>query len=166
MPSLATETKATSPLARAYHQLDRTPNKLAAAGLMINQDGTRRSVLDLLGYPDIKWDQLRDIWPELADVPGDIQTQLEISGKYRGYLDRQEADIRALRRDDHIKLPATLRYQEISGLSNEITNLLKQRRPASIGEASRIPGVTPAALTIIIGYLNRSRMGDKASKTA
>ena len=137
--------------------LSETPRKLAAAGLTVNQDGTRRTILDLLGYPDIKWHQLRDIWPELADVPSDIQVQLEISGKYRGYLDRQEADIRTLRRDDHIKLPSTLPYEDISGLSNEITALLKQRRPASIGEASRIPGVTPAALTIIIGYLNRSR---------
>ena len=144
--------------------LTETPGKLAAAGLKISQDGTRRSIPDLLGYPDIKWDQLRGIWPELADVPGDIQLQLEISGKYRGYLDRQEADIRALRRDDHIKLPSTLPYEDISGLSNESVALLKERRPASIGEASRIPGITPAALTIIIGYVNRrSEVGYRKS---
>ena len=143
-------------------RLAETPSKLAAAGLNVNQDGTRRTVLDLLGHPDIKWDQLREIWPELAAVPDHIQLQLEINGKYRGYLERQEADIRALRRDDHIKLPLTLPYADISGLSNEIVTLLKQRRPASIGEASRIPGVTPAALTLIIGYLNRSRIAKTA----
>jgi tRNA uridine 5-carboxymethylaminomethyl modification enzyme len=139
------------------HGLAATPNALNQAGLVINQDGVRRSAYDLLGYPTVSWAQLVGLWPQLGEMRHDVAEQLEIEGRYAGYLDRQEADIAAFRRDEELSLPADLDYDAIGSLSNEIRTKLKGLRPANLGAASRIAGVTPAALTALLAHVKRQQ---------
>lgn len=137
--------------------LSATPPVLKAAGLAVNQDGVRRSAFDLLGYPTVEWDDLTRLWPELSGLRPDVAEQLQIEGGYAGYLDRQESDIAAFRRDEDLSLPDSLDYDQVGSLSNEIRAKLKAARPASLGAASRIPGVTPAALTALLAHVKRQR---------
>ena len=136
-------------------RLSATPTELARAGLPINQDGVRRSAADLLRYPDISMDRLVAFWPELGQIPPDIAEQVEIDGRYAGYLDRQEADIRAFRRDEDLLLPADLDFAQIGGLSAEVRQKLDRARPATLGAAGRIPGVTPAAILALLRHVRR-----------
>lgn len=132
-----------------------TPSALAARGYRINQDGVRRSAFDLLSYPDISWWQLQDLWPELEGVRPDVQEQLEIEGRYAGYMERQEADIRAFKKDEALTLPDALDYADVGGLSTEVKVKLAAAKPATLGAAARIPGITPAALTVLLRYVRR-----------
>lgn len=142
--------------ARAHvESLVATPSSLVARGYKINQDGVRRSAFDLLSYPDIGWWQLQDIWPELEAVRPDVQEQLEIEGRYSGYMERQEADIRAFRKDEALALPDSLDYADVGGLSTEVKVKLSEAKPATLGAAARIPGITPAALTALLRYVRR-----------
>ena len=135
--------------------LQATPTALRAAGFAINQDGQPRSAFDLLRYPDIGWAELSGFWPELMDVSGEVRTQMEIEAHYTGYLERQEADILAFRKDEGLRLPADLDYAAVPSLSNEARQKLALARPASLGAASRIPGVTPAAVLALLRYVKR-----------
>ncbi|EGY01636.1 tRNA uridine 5-carboxymethylaminomethyl modification enzyme GidA [Nitrospirillum viridazoti Y2] len=135
--------------------LSATPNELAKHGLTINQDGVRRSVADLLRYPDIDLGRLGAIWPDLRGFSSEIAEQVEIDGRYAGYLDRQEADIRAFRRDEALALPVDLDVDAIASLSAEIRTKLRQVRPATLGAAARIPGMTPAALTALLRHVKK-----------
>ncbi|WP_138381210.1 tRNA uridine-5-carboxymethylaminomethyl(34) synthesis enzyme MnmG [Luteithermobacter gelatinilyticus] len=132
-----------------------TPTAAARQGLKINQDGVARSVMTLLAYPDISLDRLKDIWPELREIPAEIGEQLEIDALYSGYMERQEADILAFRKDENLLLPPDLDYMRIGGLSHEIREKLDRARPATLGAAGRISGVTPAALTALLRYVKR-----------
>ncbi|MCI0431677.1 MAG: tRNA uridine-5-carboxymethylaminomethyl(34) synthesis enzyme MnmG [Rhodospirillales bacterium] len=132
-----------------------TPAELARLGLTITADGQRRSVHELFGFPAIKLAQLARLWPELAELRPDIAEQIEIDGRYAGYLQRQEADIRAYRRDEALRLPETLDYDGIGGLSAEIRGKLKSARPATLGAAARLSGVTPAALVALLRHVRR-----------
>jgi len=133
-----------------------TPNELGNFGFKINRDGVRRTAMDLLAYPDVSLARLTQVWPALGAFAADIQEQLEIEGKYAGYLDRQEPDIRSYRNDESLKLPADLDYDSIGGLSTEIKIKLAEARPVTLGAAARISGVTPAALTALLGHVKRS----------
>jgi tRNA uridine 5-carboxymethylaminomethyl modification enzyme len=135
--------------------LSATPTELRGQGLNINLDGVRRSALELLGYPEIDLDRLAAIWPEIGGLAVPAREQMEIEGQYAGYLKRQEADIRAFRRDEDLRLPADLDYTAIPSLSAEVRQKLGQTRPATLGAAGRISGVTPAALTILLKYVKR-----------
>jgi len=135
--------------------LNATPAELQRMGIAVNQDGVRRSAADLLRYPEIDLSVLSRVWPELGEVPADIGEQLEIDGKYAGYLDRQEADIRAFRKDEQLALPDDLDVDAIGSLSTEIRQKLRQARPATLGAAARIPGVTPAALVALLRHVKR-----------
>ncbi|MEI7608053.1 MAG: tRNA uridine-5-carboxymethylaminomethyl(34) synthesis enzyme MnmG, partial [Rhodospirillaceae bacterium] len=132
-----------------------TPTALSRIGLAINQDGIRRSAADLLRYPGIDLARLAVIWPELGSFSPAVAEQIEIDGKYSGYLDRQEADIRAFRRDEALTLPSDLDVDAVGSLSTEIRLKLKQNRPATLGAAARIPGMTPAALTTLLRFVKR-----------
>lgn len=132
-----------------------TPNELIKHGLKINQDGQRRSAKQLLAYPDITWDHLATVWPQMADVPTKAREQAEIEGSYSGYLDRQAADVHAFRKDEGLKLSADLDYDAITGLSNEVRAKLKAVRPVTLGQAARISGITPSALTLLLGHVRR-----------
>jgi tRNA uridine 5-carboxymethylaminomethyl modification enzyme len=132
-----------------------SPNEAAKFDLKINKDGVKRSAKTLLSYPTISFKQVMQIWPELADIPDDIVEQIEIDATYSGYLERQEADILAFRKDENLLLPNTLDYKAIGGLSNEVSEKLDEAKPATLGAASRISGVTPAALTALLRYVKR-----------
>jgi tRNA uridine 5-carboxymethylaminomethyl modification enzyme len=132
-----------------------SPNDLRRHGLHVNLDGQRRTAHDLLAYPEVDLPRLAEIWPELATLPGPVAEQLEIEGQYAGYLHRQEADIAAFRRDEALALPADLDYDTVGSLSNEVRLKLKHIRPATLGAAARIPGVTPAAVTALLAHVRR-----------
>ncbi len=135
--------------------LQATPTALRAAGFAINQDGQARSAFDLLRYPNIGWAELSEFWPELLDISDEVRTQMEVEAHYAGYLERQEADILAFRKDEGLRLPADLDYAAVPSLSNEARQKLALARPASLGAASRVPGVTPAAVLALLRYVKR-----------
>ncbi|MQP67011.1 tRNA uridine-5-carboxymethylaminomethyl(34) synthesis enzyme MnmG [Niveispirillum sp. SYP-B3756] len=135
--------------------LSATPNELEKHGLHINKDGVRRTALDLLRYPEIDFPRLCQVWPELNSLSPDIAEQVEIDGKYAGYLDRQEADIRAFRKDEALELPTDLDPDSIASLSAEIRQKLRNAKPATLGAAARIPGMTPAALTALLRHVRK-----------
>jgi len=132
-----------------------TPQQLRHHGLTVNADGVARSAADLLRHPDIAWPQIVAVWPELGAISPAIAEQLEIDGRYAGYLDRQEAEIHAFRRDEELILPADLDYAAVGSLSTEIRQKLAAARPANLGAASRISGVTPAALIALLRHVKR-----------
>ena len=132
-----------------------TPNELSKHGLKIKKDGVRRSALDLLAYPEITVARLAKIWPELEALKPETAEQLETNGQYSGYLNRQEADIKAFRSDEALTLPADLNYEKIAGLSTEVKSKLGDAKPTTLGAAARISGVTPVALTALLGHVQR-----------
>jgi tRNA uridine 5-carboxymethylaminomethyl modification enzyme len=146
--------------------LNATPPELARAGFAINQDGVRRSAADLLRYPDIDWARVTQLWPQLADIADDIAEQVQIDALYAGYLDRQEADIRAFRRDEAMVLPADLDVDAIGSLSAEIRQKLRAAKPATLGAASRIQGMTPAAVIALLRHVKRRDSQGDASRAA
>lgn len=133
-----------------------TPPEARAHGLHLNQDGRRRSAMDLLGFPDVGFDELGTIWPELLDLDADIRAQLARDALYATYAERQERDIRALQRDEAHGIPDGFDYESIDGLSNELKGKLARIRPATLGQAGRIDGMTPAALTLLLSRLRRA----------
>lgn len=132
-----------------------SPSQLRKEGIDINQDGVKRSARTLLAYPGIDLERLASLWPELARVPAAIARQLEIESGYAGYIERQEEDIRAFRRDESLQIPDDLDFDAVGGLSAEARTKLAQARPATLGAAARISGVTPAALTALLGHVRR-----------
>ncbi|MBL4803732.1 MAG: tRNA uridine-5-carboxymethylaminomethyl(34) synthesis enzyme MnmG [Alphaproteobacteria bacterium] len=134
-------------------ELSATPNELQSYSIKVNQDGVRRSAMDLLAYPDIDWEQVAAVWPQLESVEADIREQIECDALYSKYMDRHEADIAAFRKDEALKLPKSLNYAEIGSLSNEVRSKLEQAQPETLGAASRIPGVTPAAVIAVLRYV-------------
>jgi tRNA uridine 5-carboxymethylaminomethyl modification enzyme len=136
-------------------QLSVTPNEAARHGLSLNRDGQRRTAFELLAYPDIAFADVARIWPELLQIDPVIATHLEIEAKYDVYIARQAEDIEALRRDESLKLGEAIDYAAVTGLSNEARARLEAARPATIGQASRMDGMTPAALTLLIAHLRR-----------
>ena len=132
-----------------------SPDKAATYGLKINKDGVRRSAKTLLSYPDISMENLIGIWPELVDIPDDIVEQIEIDATYSAYLERQDADIVAFRKDENLIISKNIDYAVIGGLSNEVREKLTAARPATLGSAARLSGVTPAALNSLLRYVKR-----------
>ncbi len=135
--------------------LSLSPNEAARHGLRLNQDGIRRSAFELLSFPDIDAEALRKIWPALDGIEAQTMAQIEIDAKYAVYLDRQAADISAFRRDESLAIPIDLDYRGLSGLSNETRAKLETVRPSTMGQASRIEGITPAALTLLASQVRR-----------
>ncbi len=135
--------------------LSLTPAEAVRHGIAVNRDGRRRSAMELLAYPGQSLATLAAIWPELGGTRPDVAEQLEIEAGYAGYLRRQEADIRAFRRDEALALPADLDYAALPALSAEMRERLSAARPATLGAAARLPGVTPAALTVLLRHVRR-----------
>ncbi len=140
---------------RLLERLEASPNTLAKAGFSVNQDGAKRNAWTMLSYPGVTIDALKAQWPEMDEIKPEVMAQLTIEAGYSQYMSRQEADIRAFRRDEGLTLPMALDYDAVIGLSNEVREKLKQAKPATLGAASRIPGVTPAALTILLANVKR-----------
>ncbi|HWY61930.1 MAG TPA: tRNA uridine-5-carboxymethylaminomethyl(34) synthesis enzyme MnmG [Rhizomicrobium sp.] len=137
--------------------LSLTPNEAAKHGFSIRQDGVRRTALDLLSLPDVDFDALARIWPELMGFEPEIIEQLEIDAQYAGYLGRQEADVLAFRRDETRALPPDLDYLSVSGLSNEVRQKLEHIQPVTLGQAARIEGVTSAAVTLVLAHVKSQK---------
>jgi len=141
-----------------------TPSEGVSKGLKMRQDGKRRTVHDLLGFPDNDIARLAGIWPELSGFSAPVQEQLEIDAHYAGYMDRQEADIVAFRKDEVLRLPEDLDFDAVGGLSAEMREKLREARPATLGAAGRIAGVTPAALTALLSYVKKG--GQQSRRTS
>lgn len=134
-----------------------SPNEAARHGLHINKDGVRRSAFEILGFPDTRFETLCAIWPDLGALAPGIATQIEIDAKYAVYLDRQAADISAFRRDEAMEIPAGLDYAALPGLSTELRQRLARIRPGTMGQAGRIEGMTPTALTLLAAHVRKPR---------
>jgi tRNA uridine 5-carboxymethylaminomethyl modification enzyme len=162
------KSKALSDARDMAKSLKMTPYELSTTyGLAINQDGQRRSLFDLLSYPHVDNDKVMEIWPEFKALDPAIIEQITIDAQYSGYLDRQQADINAFRRDENLALPDDLDYTQIGSLSTEIRNKLQAARPATLGAAGRIPGVTPTSLTSLLRFVKKSdRKLDQESDVA
>jgi len=136
-------------------QLTLTPAEAARLGFRVNADGQRRNLLQLLSYPDIDFEALTAVWPELTQWAETVREQIEIDASYAGYLDRQAADVDAFRRDENLHLPSALDYGAVGGLSAEAQEKLSRIRPMTLGQASRIEGITPGALTALLSHVRR-----------
>ncbi|HMP62036.1 MAG TPA: tRNA uridine-5-carboxymethylaminomethyl(34) synthesis enzyme MnmG, partial [Phenylobacterium sp.] len=132
-----------------------TPAQAAKAGLPVKADGVVRNLIQLLAYPTIGFTDLARLWPEIAAWSPEVREQLEIDAAYAGYLDRQAADAEAFRKDEDLRLPADLDYAAVGGLSNEVREKLAAVRPLTLGQAARIEGVTPGALTALLAHVRR-----------
>ncbi|GGA37362.1 tRNA uridine-5-carboxymethylaminomethyl(34) synthesis enzyme MnmG [Pelagibacterium lentulum] len=144
-------------------RLTATPNEARKAGVNVNADGVRRSAFQLLSYPTTQRADLEAIWPELADIDDKSFEQLAIDAQYAVYLDRQQADVEAVQRDEAREIPDWLDYALLPGLSNEMKQKLIDAKPQTIAQAQKIEGVTPAALTLILAVIRRGRLDKKAS---
>ena len=132
-----------------------TPREAERAGLHLNADGQRRNLLQLLAFPQMGFDRLAALWPEIAGWSGEVREQIEIDALYAGYLDRQAADVEAFRRDENLRLPQDLDYARVGGLSHEAREKLSAVQPATLGQAARIEGMTPGAITALLAHVRR-----------
>jgi len=142
---------------KTLQTLSLSPAKAREAGWNVNQDGRVRTAWEYLGYKDITLATLSGVWPELSEIEPAIGAQLEIEALYSGYIERQASDVASLRRDEALQIPDSIDYSAIGGLSNEVRQKLEAIRPATLGQASRIEGVTPGALTALLGHVKRRR---------
>jgi tRNA uridine 5-carboxymethylaminomethyl modification enzyme len=152
-----TKDRALKTARQVLEMLAATPTELRELGLKVNLDGQRRTAATLLGYPNVDVQVLARLWPELAELEPEIAEQLETEAQYTGYLERQEADIRSFKRDESLELTPDMDFHAIAGLSNEVRSKLDECRPATLGAAARISGITPAALTALLGHVRRRR---------
>ena len=129
--------------------------KLNAAGININNDGTSRTLFHLLGYSNVSRETLYNLYPEIKRFNTKAIEQIEIESTYAGYIKRQLADIEVFKKDENLRIKDDVDYTKIGGLSREIISKLSKIKPATIGEASRIPGMTPAAITAVLGYIKK-----------
>ena len=143
---------------RLLDSLDATPDMLRRHGIAANRDGRRRTARELVGYPAVSVESLAALWPALAALDRRLVRALENDAHYRGYVERQEADIAAFRRDEALRLPGDLRFDRVGGLSHEMRQRLAAARPATLGAAGRVPGVTPAALTALLAHVRKTDM--------
>ena len=150
----AKRTELTHARARAA-ALRLSPQEAARHGLAVKADGQRRDVTELLAYPEIDFAALARVWPELDTWSPEVREQIETDATYAGYLDRQADDVVAFRRDEDLHLPADLDYAAVGGLSAEARSKLATIRPTTLGQASRIEGVTPGALTALLAHVRR-----------
>jgi tRNA uridine 5-carboxymethylaminomethyl modification enzyme len=139
-----------------------TPSEAGRAGLAVNRDGRKRTAYELLSYPDIDLAQLRSIWPEIGNLAPEIAEQLSVDARYAVYLSRQENDIAAFRKEESIVIPKSFAYASIAGLSTELRMKLERQRPGSLGQASRLDGMTPAALLLLLAHLKKDARRKRA----
>ncbi len=144
-------------LRQRLQQLSLTPTEASARGLQLNRDGLRRSAYQLLSYPDIGFERLATIWPELSAFAPGVIARVTADAVYSVYLDRQAAEIDSYRRDQALKLPPELDLDAMPGLSNELRLKLMAQRPADLAQAARIEGMTPAALTLLAAHSRKAR---------
>ena len=135
--------------------LNISPSKVEKYGVNIAKDGISRNAEQILSQKDVKMSKIREIWPEIPFKSKEIDEQLEIKAHYRGYLNKQKADILAFKKDENLKIPEGVNYDILSGLSNEVKSKFKKIRPKTMGQALRIDGITPAAVYILLSHVKR-----------
>lgn len=140
-----------------------SPNEMAAAGVSVNQDGRRRSAREILAYPEVSWSDVVKVWPDLASCDEKISDAVSIDCLYEIYLERQNADIQSVRAEEERAIPVDFDYSSLSGLSNELKGKLGALRPHNVGQASRIEGMTPAAVALLVGHLRKTTNSRLAS---
>jgi tRNA uridine 5-carboxymethylaminomethyl modification enzyme len=143
-----------------------TPNQAGDKGLHIRADGVRRNMIELLAYPSITWQDLAAIWPDMAGWDDETRFQIETDARYAGYLDRQKADIEAFRRDEALQLPKDIDYLSLEGMATEVRQKLAAARPVTLGQAARLDGMTPAALTLLLHHARKSDINSNISASA
>lgn len=142
-----------------------TPSEASVHGFQLRADGVRRTLLDLLAYPSIGWEDLAEIWPEMKALAPNIRQQIETDALYAGYLDRQAADIDAFRRDEAMQLPTDIDYLALEGMATEVRQKLAAARPVTLGQAARLDGMTPAALTLLLHHARKLKPDSGAHPT-
>ncbi len=142
-------------LIKKMDELRISPSEAEKHGVKIAKDGVYRSANSVLAQKGVKFNKIRDIWPEIGDYSSEIEEQVEINAHYKGYMKKQKADILAFKRDESLKIPSDINYDSFSGLSNEVKSKFKQIRPKTMGQALRIDGITPAAVFILLSHLKR-----------
>ena len=145
-------------LSNMSYSMDRytiSPSKIAKFGVNIAKDGILRNAYQVLGQKGVNMSKIREIWPKIPYISREIDDQIEINAHYRGYLTKQNADILAFKRDENLKIPENLDYDQFSGLSNEVKSKFKEIRPKTLGQALRIDGITPAAVYILLSHVKR-----------
>ena len=145
------------------NQLSLTPTEAARHGLTVNRDGRRRTAFDLLALPDVSLDRLKVVWPEINRLEPRIAAQLEVDARYAAYLRRQDQDVAQLQRDEAVRIPADFDYTALPSLSAEVRQKLARHRPATIAQAGRIEGMTPAALLTLLARLKGQPRRDRKS---
>ncbi len=132
-----------------------SPSKASKFGINIAKDGIKRNAIEILRQKSVNMSKIREIWPEIKYVSREIDEQIEIKAHYKGYLKKQNADILAFKRDENLKIPENLDYDQFSGLSNEVKSKFKEIKPKTLGQALRIDGITPAAVYILLSHVKR-----------
>jgi tRNA uridine 5-carboxymethylaminomethyl modification enzyme len=153
--TFARKTAALEQSRRVLAGLTLTPNEAARFGLELNKDGRRRTAFELLAHATIDLARLAAVWPQIGAIPPGIATQLETDARYAAYVDRQEADIEALRREEGVRIPPDCDFASIPGLSSEVRQKLHALRPASLAQAGRLEGMTPAALMLLLAHVRK-----------
>ncbi len=142
-------------LQKKMDELKISPSEAEKYGVKIAKDGVYRSANSVLAQKGVKFNKIRDIWPQIGEYSREIEEQIEINAHYKGYMKKQKADILAFKRDESLKIPSDINYDSFSGLSNEVKSKFKQIRPKTMGQALRIDGITPAAVFILLSHLKR-----------
>ncbi len=143
---------------RLLHTLSASPSEARKAGLAVNEDGKRRTAFELMSYPDLSLDDLKALWPQVAEIDLPVLEQVGIDAQYAVYLDRQKADIESMRRDEQRAIPDDLDYMAVPGLSMELRHKLTQQRPQTIAQAQAMDGMTPAAITLLLAIIRRGAL--------
>ena len=152
-----------SSLSHVLSQKTLSPREAERNGIEVNKDGRRRTAFELLSYPNMSFGRLAEIWPELQSIDAAIAAQVEIDARYDSYVKRQEADVAALRKDEAVAIPETFDYATLPSLKAELRQKLAQQRPATLSQAGRIEGMTPAALMLILAAVKKQTARKRAS---
>lgn len=142
---------------RALNDQVFTPSQAASAGIRINQDGSKRTAMQLLAFPDVTFPDILTLDPDFEQIDDEIRGQMEREALYANYIKRQQKDLELLRRDEALEVPADFEYSDLDGLSSELKEKLISTRPATIAQMGRIDGMTPAALTLVLGKLRQTQ---------
>ncbi len=140
---------------KIINNLKISPSRASKFKINIAKDGVMRSASQVLTQKGVNMSKIREIWPEIPLFSKEIDNQVEINAHYKGYLNRQKADILAFKRDENRVIPESINYSKLSGLSNEVIDKFKQIRPKTLGQALRIDGITPAAVYILLSHVKR-----------
>ena len=153
--SFAAKQKQLADGAALLRSLTLTPDQAGKHGLVINRDGRKRNAFELLSYPDVGLAHLAAIWPEIGKLDPAIAEQLSVDARYAVYVERQEQDIAAFRKDEALAIPLGFAYAALPGMSTELRQKLERHRPASLGQAARLDGMTPAALMLLLAHVKK-----------